>query len=407
MSNDVITLPAPPEAGARGHEAGDLLAGKYELVRMLGSGGMGEVWEAENIHLQSRVALKLVRVASDPLLGERLAVEARAAARIEHHGIVRVLDYGLTQDREPFVVMELVSGESLRAWLDRQGALDAETAVRIALRLVDALEAAHARDVVHRDMKPDNVLLTGVERGRVQPKIIDFGVAKLVGHEAPRALTRAGSLVGSPDYMSPEQVLGEPIGVQADVWALSVTLHELIAGRRPFVGPTVQHVLRAILRDPPPVLPNADAELAMIVQRGLARDPAQRWASARDLGAALGAWLAARGVDDDVGSSIRMEAPDSGAPPSLRAARPSTAAISLVSLAISQRPSAPSTPTRSSPSRRLAFVAFAAAVVLAVVLPIALRRALPHSTGVAREAAAPSVSLSAAPAASPPAPTGR
>lgn len=406
MSNEVITLPAPPETCERGHGAGDLLAGKYELVRLLGRGGMGEVWEAENVHLQSRVALKLVRAASDPLLGERLAVEARAAARIEHSGVVRVLDYGLTAERAPFVVMELVQGESLRAWLDRQGAMDQETAARIALRLADALAAAHARDVVHRDMKPDNVLLTGVDRGRVQPKIIDFGVAKLVGHESPRSLTRAGTLVGSPDYMSPEQVLGEPIDAQADVWALCVTLHEMIAGRRPFVGPTVQHVLRAIMRDPPPPLAAADPELAAIVQRGLARDRAERWSSVTTLQSALDVWLSSRGVDDDSDTPIRMEALESGAPPSLRAARtpaPSTPPLSLVGHAISQRPPASTPATRSLRSRRVAVAAFVAAVASAVILPIAVRRSFvrtadgPASATLSPASASVLASASAAP----------
>jgi len=314
-SEDVATLPGGPVSrpSEAAYTAGDLVGGKYELVRPIGEGGMGLIWEAENVHLQIPVALKLVRASMRQGIAlERLAVEARAAAQVVHPAIVRILDFGVTTQRDPFIAMELLSGESLREVMSR-GRMEEERAARLALRLADGLVAAHARGIVHRDVKPENVLLAQQPRGGVQPKLIDFGVAKMLHRDAHAPHTMAGVIVGSPDYMAPEQVRGESIGPAVDVWALCVLLYELLAGHRPFRGPTVQHVLRAILKDMAAPIPNVDPALMNIIGVGLSRDPQARWASMAELAEALSAWLSMRGLEDDGTSPLRASWwPDDG-----------------------------------------------------------------------------------------------
>jgi serine/threonine-protein kinase len=303
-----VFLEDPPAPGP--YSAGDRICGKYRLVDPIGFGGMGNVWRAHNEVLDAPVALKLIR--SDARWSgssERLLFEARAAAALRHPSIVRVFDFGKTRHRDPFIVMELLQGESLRDVLDRQGTLTAVEALRVLLPILGGIGCAHARGIVHRDLKPENIFLARDDTGSIQPKILDFGIAKLEGSVSH--LTTGGILLGSPEYMSPEQAIGEQnVDHRIDIWSSAVVLYEMIAGRAPWECTNCPALLRAIVDDAPPCLVGrggVDAPLWAIIERGLAKKRDKRWSSARNFGRALAGWLAARSITDDVtGASLRV-----------------------------------------------------------------------------------------------------
>ena len=286
------------------HAAGDVLVGKYRLVSLLGEGGMGAVWRARSIALDIDVAIKVVRRdAATPDASERLLREARATASIGHPAIVRIFDFGVTEADEPYLVMELLEGESLGDWLDREQRIAAGVAVQMMLPVISALAAAHVQGIVHRDIKPENIVVARGEGDAKHPKLLDFGIVKFSQPRGGRVLTEVGMLMGSPEYMSPEQAQGlSDIDGQTDVWSCAVVLYELITGRRPFSGSHSGAVLISIFRDTPvptTELAAGDEELWSIIERGMQKDPGARWDGMRDLGAALGAWAIARGIETD------------------------------------------------------------------------------------------------------------
>lgn len=291
---------------------GYVLAGRYELESLVGEGAVGQVWVARSRALGTRVAVKLCAGAA----GERFIHEARAAAQLEHPAIVRMFDFGETESGEPFLVMELLRGESLEDMLAR-GPLNPARTIQILLPLVDALHAAHVQGIVHRDIKPANLFLARPDPGRasqsdigatqwLQPKVIDFGLVKR-WREDDAKLTPSGILVGSPAYMAPELVKGGGGDTRADVWSLSVVLYELLTGRLPFSGTTQFAMFEAIVNQSPRSMQNGiDATLTSIVLRGLSKDPDARWQSMFDLGVALASWLVEQGVNEDAaGASVR------------------------------------------------------------------------------------------------------
>jgi len=290
---------------------GSLIGGKYRLETLLGEGGMGSVWRAFNVQLEVPVAIKVLRAdltASE--LGERLRVEARAAAKLVHPSIVRVFDIGETDTGDPFIVMELLNGESLGTRLER-GPLPAVEAVQLLLPIAEALTLAHSRGVVHRDLKPDNIFLAN-EGGRIQPKLLDFGIAKLSSRGDGPTLTQSGTLLGSPEYMSPEQAYGrDDIDHRSDVWAFCVVLYETLAGIAPFGGETNAIILRSVVQDKPPsieLLAQVDPVLGTFVHWGLAKERDARPASMLELARRLAAWLVSQGVKHDVtGASLETK----------------------------------------------------------------------------------------------------
>jgi serine/threonine-protein kinase len=285
---------------------------------------MGSVWAAHHEHLDTAVAIKVIRSGSDHLeLGPRLLQEARAAAKLGHPHIVRVFDVGQTAEGDPFIVMELLEGQSLGSYLLQQRRLSGTEAVQLLLPIADALRVAHAKGIVHRDIKPDNVFLIRDDTG-VQPKLLDFGIAKLGAREATDTelgtfgaeeasskLTQRGAIVGSPDYMSPEQARGDgDIDRRADVWAFCVVLYELMSGQSPFTGSTNNALLAAIIATPATPLRSllaADADLSQIIETGMAKDRQQRYQSMQELGEALARWLLKQGVYEDA-SGVSVEA---------------------------------------------------------------------------------------------------
>ena len=282
---------------------GIVLCSKYRLVRELGAGGMGTVWLARNEALGKDVAVKLLLAGIDATdAAERFVREARAAASVAHPAIVSVFDYGTTDTGEPFIVMERLEGESLEDRLDRDGPMTATEAIRWILPVIDGLAAAHEHGVVHRDLKPANVFLAR-EAGHAQPKVLDFGVAKLLEPDVDLRLTRQGAVVGSPAYMSPEQAQGlGDVDSRADVWAISVVIYEAISGRTPFDGDNYNAMLASILVDDVPPLVERPGEEGLwdILSAGLCKDRTKRFQSMRDLGDALAAYLVRHGVQDDV-----------------------------------------------------------------------------------------------------------
>ncbi len=305
-SPEETCLAFPPSALAAPltrYQVGSVLCGKYRLDDLLGEGGMGEVWRAANLMLDLPVAIKLIRADLDrAALRGRLQVEARSVAKLGHPAIVRIYDVGETESGDPFIVMELLHGETL-AQLLAKGRLSAVHTVQLLLPIIDACSAAHARGIVHRDLKPDNLLIARDDH-RVQPKILDFGIAKLTDpRDANHHLTEAGTVVGSPDYMSPEQARGrEDVDYRTDIWALCVVLYEAITGTTPFVAPNYNALLRSIVEDEPTPLADhaaGDAELWGILQKGLAKAPQNRQRSMAELGRALAGWLLSHGVQED------------------------------------------------------------------------------------------------------------
>jgi serine/threonine-protein kinase len=290
---------AAPPTRAAPHVDGSMLAGKYRLVRLLGAGGMGAVHEAINTWTGRRVAVKVLHApfAGDPLAVRRFTVEAQSAGRIAHPNVVEILDLG--EDPETgarFLVQELLSGTTLRRRLREVGRLQMERAARLLAPAVAGLAEAHRAGVVHRDLKPDNIFLTGIPGGEVA-KLIDFGLSKLIREpDDPTwtpvlAITEHGRQLGTPFYMSPEQLRGQAdIDERSDVWAMGVVLFETVAGTRPFAGPRYHDLVLQILRDPVPrladVMPGISSRFSALVERALQRDRALR-PSARDLRDAL------------------------------------------------------------------------------------------------------------------------
>ncbi len=233
-----VDEPAYDELGS-----GVVVAGRFELERFLGAGAMGVVWAAKPLAGGSRVALKVARSA-DPELGRRLARESLVTQTLDHPNIVRSIDFlPATATRGACLVLPLLDGEPLEAFLARRGALDLAEAARLLLPIADALGAAHSRGVIHRDLKPQNVFLT---EGRVM--VLDFGIAKLLPAWGIHSrLTQSGAVLGTPSYMAPEQLFGEPdVDACADLWALGAILFRMLAGRAPVRGDTVGQVLAAL-----------------------------------------------------------------------------------------------------------------------------------------------------------------
>jgi serine/threonine protein kinase len=202
--------------------AGEVIGDRYRLVRELGRGGMGVVWIAHSLVLGVDIALKMIRASvAGPVIASRMAREAHAAARMGHPALVRVFDFGWTSRGDPYLVMELVQGETLFSLLAREHRIDAIRAVQMILPIADGLRVAHDKQIVHRDIKPDNIFLATDALGRTQPKLIDFGIAKVEANNDDGKLTQIGAVLGSPEYMSPEQAVGaDDVDEQTDVWSL-------------------------------------------------------------------------------------------------------------------------------------------------------------------------------------------
>jgi len=257
---------------------GLVLGGRYRLTRLIAVGGMGEVWAAHDQSLQRDLAIKVLReeFAGDAGFLERFRTEARNAGSLSHEGIAALFDYG-EQDGSAFLAMELVVGEPMSDLLEREPVLPPRRLLPILAQTALALHAAHTAGVVHRDVKPGNILITPT--GKV--KITDFGVS-LSSNQVP--MTATGMVMGTAQYLSPEQAVGGPATPASDMYALGIVAYEALVGHRPFTGPTAVDIAVAHVNTPVPPLPaSVDRQIATLVMRLLAKDPSERPRSAAEL----------------------------------------------------------------------------------------------------------------------------
>jgi serine/threonine-protein kinase len=273
---------------------GDLISGKYRLIRSIGDGGMGVVYEARHEALGTTVALKFLKaeLAQTPGLAARFLREARVAANIASPHVAHVSDVDTSADGSPYLVMELLSGEPLQRVLDKRSKLPLPEAIDFALQILSGLEAAHAVSVVHRDLKPDNVFVTPGPNGPFL-KLLDFGIAKVLEpSEGQRGLTRSGVIMGTAEYMPPEQLYAaSDVDPRADLYALGVMLFEMLSGKRPAEGGDAEAIVGKVLSGQVFALetlePNLPVGLVSVVRRAIAADRDARFGSARELRAAL------------------------------------------------------------------------------------------------------------------------
>ncbi len=280
-----------PEGPTPAPAVGSVL-GRYQLTRVLGEGGMGTVFEASHLDLGKRAAVKTLhaRLAKTAEVRARFMREGQAASRIRHPNVVDVYDVGVEQDH-PYLVMELLEGEDMGRLLAHESVLSAQRAADLLLPVVAAVAAAHELGVVHRDLKPDNIFLA-VERTQVTPKVLDFGISKLVDREQADALTSTGAFLGTPHYMSPEQAQGaKQLDARSDQYSLGAILYRCTTGRRPIEETSIYALIQRIVRGefPPPRSLNPDLPRAFetVVLKAMAREPSERFATTRDLGRAL------------------------------------------------------------------------------------------------------------------------
>ncbi len=383
---DPLPSPSAPEQSGGVYRAEDVIAQKYRLIRLLGEGGMGAVWLARNLKLEVEVAIKLIRhELATAETSRRLLQEARAAARIEHVSIVRIFDFGETELGDPFIVMEVLTGESLRDVLEQRGRLTAANAVRTLLPIASALTEAHASGIVHRDLKPENIMLVPDKSGGAIPKLVDFGIAKFRRGDGGDDLAAGNLVVGTPDYMSPEQAGGrDEVDEATDVWALGVILYEALTGHVPFGGATYPALIFAIMAEEPPPTHEqlaGDAELWGILQGALAKRSGGR-PSMRAFGMMLAEWALARAIESDIaGTSLAAHwiasskrNPFSAAPPPLSDERGSVVDIIAPTLPPVPAPGGLATEPNRSRLPRLGAVGLAVGALAVAVVLIATRR---------------------------------
>ena len=273
---------------------GQVVAGKYRVERVLGEGGHGVVVAATHLVLGDKVAIKVLRpdYASDREVVARFLREARAAVRIKGEHVTRVLDVGAMEDGTPYMVMEHLSGHDLGQVLDARSRLPVALAVDYVLQTCEALAEAHGIGIVHRDVKPENLFLTRRADGTPWIKVLDFGISKAVAHGTDQTanFTQTQNVVGSPQYMAPEQMQNPKlIDLRTDVWGIGATLYELLAGEPPFTAATLPEIFARILRDPPPPINRNDIppELSAVIARCLEKDIEKRYPSVAELARAL------------------------------------------------------------------------------------------------------------------------
>jgi serine/threonine protein kinase len=302
---------------------GQVIAGRYRLIRVLGKGGMGSVWLAEHLSLRTPIAVKLIHfeAAKNANARARFEREAQIVARIRSAHVVKVLDHGVTDAGLPYIAMECLVGESLRDRLQARGRLPLAATGKVISHLCRALGRAHEAGLVHRDLKPENIFIANEDDGEII-KILDFGVAKATDILSTAGMdpTRTGALLGTPYYMSPEQAQGlKTVDHRSDLWAVGVLAFECLTGKRPFTAPALGPLIAKIVAAPLPTLsataPDAGipAEVDAWLQKALARDPGARFSSAKELS---DSFLVAAGVADTMDRSSALPA---AAPPNMPA----------------------------------------------------------------------------------------
>src|SRR5688572_6522527 len=292
---------------------GEVLDGRYKIIRKLGEGGMGEVYAAEHVHIEKRFAIKLLRpeIVSNAEAVQRFRQEARSSSSIGHRNIIAIEDFGQLPDGRIYMCMELLNGAALNDLIQQPQPV--ERLLNILIQTGHGLAAAHAKNIVHRDMKPENVFVTIDANNQDIPKLLDFGIAKVAGNDGQNNLTRTGTIFGTPFYMAPEQALGNPVDARTDIYAIGVIMYEVFAGSLPFQGESFMGILtQHITTEPEPVAQRAAKAnrhlppgLADVITRCMQKNPAQRFGTMDELVNALVAIY--RGVAGP-GMSTYMEA---------------------------------------------------------------------------------------------------
>ena len=381
---------------------GQIIGAKYRLHRLIGTGGMGAVYEAENTWIKRRVAIKVLRpdLTRNQEALQRFTQEAQAATQIEHPNIVYVLDMGQEpSDGSLYIVQEFLTGIDLRRRLEHDRVLSLQEAIATIVPIMNALVAAHERGIVHRDLKPENIFLARNLAGEIVPKVIDFGVSKIMDTSGSLTRTQAGASLGTPYYMSPEQGRGDlDLDARSDVWAIGVLLFEVLSGRPPFDAANHHLLVLKILTERAPrldaIAPHVPAEFASLVAAALEPDRERRIPTMRAFRESLGSFAANHpelGAVPDTstpspGAMVKIATARSEAPPS-RTSAPSTAILGSLG---------PLPPMASEPARSNATEAFGVTVAQSPSLPVA------HPNAPAMPPREPTIPLDAMP--SPPAP---
>ncbi|HEU0034615.1 MAG TPA: serine/threonine-protein kinase [Kofleriaceae bacterium] len=274
---------------------GEVLDGRYRITRKLGEGGMGEVYAAEHVHIEKRFAIKLLRpeIVSNPEAVSRFRQEARSSSSIGHRNIIAIEDFGSLADGRIYMCMELLNGAALNDLIMTPQPV--ERLLNILIQTGHGLAAAHAKNIVHRDMKPENIFVTIGPNNEDVPKLLDFGIAKVAGNDGQNNLTRTGTIFGTPFYMAPEQALGNPVDARTDIYAMGVIMYEVFAGSLPFQGESFMGILtQHITTEPEPVAQRAAKAgrslppgLADIITRCMQKNPAHRFGTMDELVNAL------------------------------------------------------------------------------------------------------------------------
>jgi serine/threonine-protein kinase len=272
-------------------------AGSYQIVSLLGQGGMGKVYLAEHPTLKKKAAVKVLSSegAQKPQMVERFLIEARAVALLKHENIVDVIDCG-TLDGLPYFIMEHLEGETLEDLLERERQLSLELSAQIALQVLIALEFAHSKQIIHRDLKPGNIFLVKRHDRKLQVKILDFGIAKVLDPKSSisdKALTKEGAFLGTPHYMSPEQAKGEneQLDQRTDIYSLGIILFEMLCGQRPFVETNLTLLVVALVTQPPPsprsLNPFVSTSIDGLILKALRKEREERFEGAEEMAEAL------------------------------------------------------------------------------------------------------------------------
>jgi serine/threonine-protein kinase len=269
---------------------GQILADRYRVVRLVGEGGMGQVYEAQHVNINKRFAVKLLRpeIVSNAEAVQRFRQEAWSASSIGHENIIEIEDFATLPSGAVYLAMEFLVGESLAERMRAEPPLPFGEALDVVLQVASGLGAAHDKSIIHRDMKPENIFLAQ-KHGRAIVKILDFGIAKVSGADGNKSLTRTGTIFGTPHYMSPEQALGKPLDHRADIYSVGVIMYELFTGRVPFEAESFMGILtKHITSTPKPprqMAPERDisAEMEAVILRAMAKEPDERYQSMGEL----------------------------------------------------------------------------------------------------------------------------
>ncbi len=354
---------------------GSVVADRYLVTDLLGEGGMGKVYLARHVRLPQQAAIKVLRAAmlKDAAAVARFNREAANASRIDHDRVARVYDFGEAADGTVYLAMEYVPGRTLKRLITDTGALEPRRAAGLVRQIAEGLDAAHRLGIVHRDLKPDNIMVVEDGDGAERVKVVDFGIAKALGADDGQGLTQAGYVVGTPEYMSPEQLLGGQIDARSDVYALAIVAYQCLTGGFPFDSSTPERVMAARLTESPRTLSHAQPAIAWppalqgVLDAGLARDVAQRPPSAgvfaRALLDAVDEWLP--GAQSMRTPVTPYTAPPPAAPTSTTATPAPLSAPALVS-------HTPPVDAAPRPRRRAALVAAGVGTLVAIVAGVLL-----------------------------------